>query len=140
MLKAGADTCHQLPAERRGRRRLGFTLVPALAAALLPKCPLCLMGVMSAVGLSFSIKASWLLPLSLFFLLTTTVALTLQARAGRSYRTLVLGVGAVAVITSSKFYVDSNLLTYSGVVILAAHSLWVGRRKVEAADGAECDC
>ena len=140
MLKAGTDACHQFLVKERRKWPVGFTLVPTVAAAILPKCPLCLMSVMSAVGLSSSIKASWLLPLTLFLLFTAIAALAFQARRRRSYSSFLLGVIAAAIIISGKFYADNNLLIYSGVAILVAASLWSNRPKRKAANKAECEC
>lgn len=140
MLKAGTDSCHQFPVKGRSKWPLGLTLVPTVAAAIMPKCPLCLMGMMSAVGLSYSMKAFWLLPLTLFFLFTAIAALAFQARRRRSYSTFLLGVMAAAIIISGKFYAENNLLIYSGVAILVATSLWSSLSKRKAADKAECEC
>jgi hypothetical protein len=97
VLKTGTDTSRQFPVKGRSKWPLGFTLVPAGAAAILPKCPFCLMGVMSAVGLSSGIKAFWFLPFTLFFLFTTIAALAFQARRRRSYSPFLLGVMAAAI-------------------------------------------
>lgn len=110
----------------------------ALAAAFLPKCPLCLMSVLSVAGLGSVISASWLLSLTLVFLGAAILPLAIRAR--RDLKPLFAGLAAVILILLGKFYFACDSLMYAGVIILFAASFWSNRRKNRAACRNECDC
>jgi hypothetical protein len=58
MRRDDAHACQNLPAEKSRFWHLNLTLLPTLVMAVLPKCPLCLMGLMSVVGLGSFIRTS----------------------------------------------------------------------------------
>ena len=103
--------------------------VPGISVALLPKlaCPLCwpfYSGIISSVGLGFLISTKYLLPLTIAFLVLTVGALAYCAEQRRRCRPFVFGiVGAVAVLIG-KFDLESNLVTFTGIVALVVVSAW----------------
>jgi hypothetical protein len=72
------------------RRRFAWlTLVPAAAAVLAPKCPLCLAAYLSWAGVSFgvaSFAAPWLLPFGVVLAVLGLVVLWVSQRAAESER------------------------------------------------------
>jgi len=124
------------------RWRQGLLAVPGIGVALLPKlaCPLCwplYAGIVSSLGLGFLISTAYLLPFTVGFLSLTLVVLGFRARQRRGYRPLLLGVAASAAALTGKFFMDSNAVTYSGICLLVAASVWNAwpRRVVES-----CPC
>jgi hypothetical protein len=121
--------------------RLPLTLLPAAAVTLLPKCPLCLMGIMSALGLGTLIGVGWLKPLTLVMLGAAVGSLALRARRSRGYNPLLLGLLAAVMVFVSKFYLDYPLAAYGGLVLLFAATLWgawAGGRATP--QGGDCGC
>ena len=103
--------------------------LPGVGISLLPKlvCPACwpaYAGILSALGLSFLISTKYLLLLTAVFLSITLLTLEFKASRRNGYRPLVLGVLACAAILSGKFYFDVSQLTYAGLGLLVAASVW----------------
>jgi hypothetical protein len=109
------------------KRTLAVT--PGIGVSLLPKlmCPLCwpaYAGVVSGLGLGFLISTKYLLPLTIAFLATTSVALGFRASRRHGYGPLWLGLAAAAGIVVGKFYFDLAQAAYVGVGLLIAASVW----------------
>lgn len=115
---------------------IGSTLI----AVAVPKCPLCLIGVASAIGLGTLVDSAWLRPLTLAFLGTAVLMLTLTAYRRRSYAPVFLGAMAATLVFSGKFHHGGDWLTYLGIVMLVAASLWSGRARFNPAAEPECGC
>lgn len=121
--------------------RLPLTFLPAAAVALLPKCPLCLMGIMSAFGLGTVVSVVWLKPLTLMFLGTAVVSLAIRARWSGVYGPLLLGLVATAIVFVSKFYLDYPPADYGGLALLLAATLWGAfARRQAVPDSRDCSC
>ena len=119
---------------------MNLQLLPTLSVALLPKCPLCLVSIMSVVGLGSVVTVAWLLPLMLVFLGATLLSLALSARRRRSYGTLSLGLLAACFIALGKFYFNSNFAAGAGVILLFAASLWNAPIKRNVNSRPDCNC
>ncbi len=76
--------------------RGSWSIIPAVAAAAMPKCPLCLAAFLSTIGVGVGVETRWLLPLMLAFL----------ARRRRGYKPFSLGLGGAIFVLSGKFYFD----------------------------------
>jgi len=101
-------------------------LVPAIALALVPKCPLCFgawFGFLSALGVASRLGSAWQMPLLLAFLSVALGSLAVRAGRRRDYRPLLLGaVGAIALLWGR--YAAGPVLLYAGVGLLTGASLW----------------
>ncbi|HJW81946.1 MAG TPA: MerC family mercury resistance protein [Acidiferrobacterales bacterium] len=109
-----------------GRLQLA-SLLPAVGAALLPKltCPACwpaYAALLSALGVGFIDYTPYLLPLTLVFLAVTLAILAWRPRRG--YAPLAVGLFASAAMLIGKFFFDSDIATYTGVVLLVGASTW----------------
>jgi hypothetical protein len=120
--------------------RLNLQLLPALSVALLPKCPLCLLSIMSVVGLGSVVTVAWLLPLMLVFLGATLLSLGLSARRRHRYGPLALGLLAACSIALGKFYFNSNFAAGAGIALLFASSLWNAPIKRNVNSRPDCNC
>jgi hypothetical protein len=113
--------------ERRDGWRRSGTLLGAIAVVLLPKCPACwsvYAGLSSLLGLSFVVKASYLLPLTASLLALSLGALWLQARRGRGLGPWLLACAGALTTLVGKFGLESEPLLYCGLGTLLAASLW----------------
>ncbi len=104
-------------------------MVPAVGASLLPKliCPVCwpaYAGIVSSLGLGFLIGTAYLLPVTAAFLVVSTGALAFRARQRRGYAPFWTGSVATTVVLVGKFRFDSLVVTYAGIMLLVAVSIW----------------
>lgn len=120
------------PCERSARIqgwRSSLATLPGIGAALLPLgvCPACwpvYAGLLSAMGLGFLLKSTYLLPVTALFLLAAVSALAFRAKTRRGYRPFAVGLAASASTFFGKFVLASDVATYGGIVLLLAASVW----------------
>jgi mercuric ion transport protein len=103
--------------------------IPGIGIALLPKliCPLCwplYAGIVSSVGLGFLIGTAYLAPITGAFMVLTLAVLAFRARQRRRFGPFVLGLAASTSILIGKFPLESKPITYSGIALLVAASVW----------------
>ncbi len=117
----------------------GLLVAPGIGVALLPKlaCPLCwplYAGIVSSLGLGFLISTTYLLPITVVFIALTLGVLALRVNQRRGYAPFFLGIAASAVLLTGKFFLDSARITYSGIGLLVAATIWnaLPRRVVES--------
>lgn len=127
-----------------GASKSGLLAIPGIVVAMLPTltCPLCwpaYAALLSSLGIGFLGSAAYLLPLTGVFLAVAIVGLALQSKR-HGYRPLLLGVVSAALIVLGKFALESNLITYAGVGLLAAASVWtmISSRRSDAPTCAAC--
>lgn len=114
----------------------GAPLLPGLALALLPKCPLCLALVAGSLGLSAS-RAGWLPAVGALALGGTWLAL---ARRGTVLERL-CGAAGIALLLAGAFLWDAPALPWAGMGLLLA-GLGSGplrRGRCPAALGGTCE-
>lgn len=122
--------------------REGLLALPGIGVALLPKlaCPLCwplYASIVSSLGLGFLISTAYLLPITVAFMVMILGVLAFRANQRRGFGPFLLGIAASAAVLMGKFYLESAFVTYSGIGLLVAASVWnaVSRRVVES-----CSC
>jgi len=119
----------------KGRWQAVVASFPAIGTALLPKlaCPLCFpayTAVLSALGLKFVDYTPYLLPLTMVFLTLAVVVLIRQARHSGRWSSLILGVGAAAIILFDKLIAEPTWLTNAGIILLIV-AVISGMRKTD---------
>jgi len=102
---------------------------PGIGVALLPKlmCPLCwpfYAGIVSSVGLGFLIGTTYLLPITLAFLILTLAVLGFRAKRRQGHGPLLLGLIASVLVLLGKFYFEFLPVSYIGVSLLVAAAIW----------------
>jgi len=103
---------------------------PGIGLSLLPKiaCPACwpaYAGLLSSIGLGFLVpNLTYLLPLTVVFLLIAVGTLAIRARQRRGYVPFVLGMIAAGLILLGKFFLASNPILYVGLGLLILASVW----------------
>lgn len=114
-------------------------MIAAVGVALLPKCPACwsvYAGLSSLLGVSFVLEPALLLPLTLTSLALALASLWLKARrssahgslrsvasSARRYATFAVGVASALMVWGGKFVLNSELLTWFGLLGLIVASL-----------------
>ena len=113
--------------------------MPGILFAFLPNlaCPACwpaYAGLLSALGLGFLLDTTYMLPLTLVFLVIAVGVLAFRARTRRGYGPFAAGLLAAAIVIAGKFVFESGPAMYVGIAILIASSLWNGwpRGRVDA--------
>lgn len=106
-----------------------LSVLPGVGVSLLPKlaCPLCwpaYAGLLSSVGLGFLISTTYLLPLTVVFLVLALSALVFRAKKRHGYGPFALGVVSALGILLGKFRWESNFALYGAVGCLVIASLW----------------
>jgi hypothetical protein len=101
-------------------------VITAVGVALLPKCPACwsvYAGLSSVLGVSFSLEPALLLPLTLASLGLALAALASMAWRTRSYLPLALGAASSLGVWAGKFALNSDVLTWLGLLGLIVAAL-----------------
>lgn len=105
---------------------------PGIVLSLLPKiaCPACwpaYAGLLSSIGLGFLVpNLTYLLPLTVVFLLIAVGASAIRARQRRGYLPFILGMIAASLILLGKFSLAFNPILYVGLGLLILASVWNG--------------
>lgn len=100
---------------------IGVTLLPV---GICPACWPAYFGLLSALGLGFLLKTTYLLPVTVVFLLLAVGTLAFRAPLRRGYGPFALGMMASASIVIGKFVFVSNVAMYGGLVLLIVASVW----------------
>lgn len=119
---------------------VGLSVFTAALIAAMPKCPLCAMALMSALGVGSFISSTWLQPLAVTLLLISVATLFARARRLRIYGPLYLGLAASIVIYLCKFTLDYDPGVYLGGAALLAASIWNAMPKRSSGHDARCRC
>lgn len=76
------------------------------------------------MGLAFLLQTEYLLPITVITLLVAVAALGFRAARRRGYSPFALGLVSAVLMVVGKFAWDSAFLTYSGITLLIAASVW----------------
>ena len=124
--------------------RQSMIALPGIGVSVLPKlaCPACwpaYAGLLTSIGLGFLISATYLLPLTVAFLILALSAMLLRARDRRGYSPFLLAVLAASGILLGKFTWDSRATVYGAIGLLVVASLWnTWPRRDTSNDGTPC--
>lgn len=108
----------------------------AVGASLLPSlsCPACwpaYASVLSTVGLSFLGESKYLLWLNAAALLLSLIVLWRRARKAGYIPVAIAALAALAIL-SGKFWLNSNLMSWTGAAALLAGFVWSGTKSKPA--------
>jgi hypothetical protein len=119
---------------------IGFSALIAILVAAIPKCPLCWIALMSALGVGPAINSNWLQPLVVALLFLPVSVLLAGARRRRGYGPFFLGLVAAIAMYLFKFRLNYDFGVYlSGATLLGA-SVWNIVPKHQATDNTQCHC
>jgi len=99
----------------------------AIFSALMPKCPLCVMAIIGALGLELPRVAAWMTPLTIVLLSLCLALIASVARAKRRWMPLAVAIVAAVVVIAGRVALQSNVVARSGCVVLVGASIWSGR-------------
>jgi len=126
--------CGRSPSPLRLGAARHLTLLPAVALVLLPKCPLCLMawlGALGSLGVSSWVIGLWGAPLAIGLLVLTNSALLLRVRQSRDWSPVLVGLLGSGALLAGKLLLDAPLLLYVGMGLLVTASLLSNGREVK---------
>ena len=106
--------------------RKALTTVPAIAVALLPKCPACLPGfgaLASSLGLSILIDKKSVLALTAALLILAVIGRGLRINGQKRRGPLAFGAFGALIVFTGKL-LDVSVMSYAGALSLIAGSLW----------------
>jgi len=113
----------------RNRRTALLTISSALFAVA-PKCPICFLayfGIFGVAAASTSAYRVWLPPVTGFWLALTIVMLGFQRRGKHRYGPVITGVVAALLLLIGKFMLDSQVMTFAGLVTFLGAAVWNSR-------------
>ena len=114
---------------RRDRRAALLTISSALFAVA-PKCPICFLayfGVFGVATASAPVYRAWLPPITTLWLGLTIAMLAFQRRGKRRYGPAIMGFVAALLLLTGKFVVDSQVMTFAGIVVLLGAAVYRSR-------------
>ena len=103
---------------------VGFSAFTTVLIAVMPKCPICWMALMSAVGAGSIISSSWLQPVAIILLFLSVSTLFVLSHRRHSYGPFVLGLAAAVLIYVFKFKLNRDLGVYLSGAMLVGASIW----------------
>ena len=114
---------------RRGGWKGIFAMFPSIGAVIIPgiSCPLCwpaYTGLLSSLGIGFLNYTPYLSPFIIVLLTISVLALGFHAERRHGYLPACVGLTAALVIVIGRFAIGWTLLTYAGIVLLIAASVW----------------
>ena len=124
----------------RSSTSIGFSVASTLLLAIMPKCPLCWIALVSAVGLSWPISSGWLQSLTIAFSLVPLGLLLSRAHRSRDYRPLLLGLIAAIALYVCKFRIGVDVGVYASAAALFGVTLWSTKLAAARASDTGCRC
>jgi len=121
-------------------RAVGFPVITTVLAAAMPKCPLCWLVLMSALGVGPVIGSQWLQPITIGLLLLSVGGLLVRARRLSAYGPFILGLAAAVAMYLCKFNFNYDLGVYLSAVTLVAAAAWNILPKRRRDDDVQCQC
>src|SRR5437879_3975515 len=125
-------------------RKLGLLTIPGVVVSLLPilGCSLCwpaYAALISSLGIGFLGNSTYLFPLTGGLLAVAVVGLGMQIKS-KGHRPFVMGLVSLATILPGKFLIGSDLMTYTGVALMAIASAWslAPRRSADSVSCSTC--
>lgn len=106
-----------------------LTIIPALGLSLLPLslCPACWPvygGLLSVLGVGVLLEADYFLPVMIMFFASSIVFLFYQAKDRQGIGPGILGLISACVIFAGKFWIQINVVSYFGIILLLFASIW----------------
>jgi hypothetical protein len=106
----------------------------------MPKCPLCWIALVSAVGLSWPISSGWLQSLTIASSLVPLGLLLSRAHRSRDYRPLLLGLIAATALYVCKFRIGVDVGVYASAAALFGATLWSTKLPSAGPSDMHCRC
>ena len=114
----------------RKRQRTTLMAISTVLLAVAPKCPICFLayfGIFGVATASASVYRMWLPPIMGFWLALTIAMLAIQRRGQRRYGPALIGLVAALLVFTGKFIIDSQVMTFAGIVALLGAAVWRAR-------------
>ena len=127
--------------KKKGWQRV-LPIFPGVGVLFLPgiSCPACwpaYAGLLSALGVGFFNYSAYLLPVTILFMVLAVGSLGYHAGERRGYTPFIMGGSGAALMIIGKFLIVASTVTYGGVALLIAASVWNSWPR-KSSDGAFC--
>lgn len=103
------------------------SLVLGVIIAFFPKCAFCwaaYMSIFSTMGIASIPYLPWLQPVLVIFFIVNVFTMFFIARKRNDYNAFIFGVAGAMFVLFSKVIITSVWLTYLGLLMIVASSLW----------------
>ena|ERR1043165_652630 len=121
-------------------RSIGVSAASTLLLAIIPKCPLCWMALVGAIGISWPVSSEWLRLFVIALSLVPLGLLLFRARRSHDYRPFALGVIAVTALYVFKFWLALDAGVYLCGAALFAVTLWSPKLISHRTSEITCHC
>lgn len=105
-------------------RSIGFSAASTLLLAIMPKCPLCWIALVSTIGVTWPVSSEWLRSFVVALSLMQLGLLLFGARRSHDYRPFLLGVIAAIALYVCKFRLALDAGVYLSGAILFCAAIW----------------
>ncbi len=112
------------PVTKYRSKGIALSTFTTVLMAVMPKCPLCWIALMSTLGVGSIVTSYWMQPVAISVLLLPLAVFLLCAHRSRSYAPFYLALAAAVAMYACKFRLNSDAGVYlSGATMLGA-SVW----------------
>jgi hypothetical protein len=125
---------------RLGSKTIGVSAASTLLLAIMPKCPLCWIALVSTVGVTWPLSYAWLRSFVVTLLLVQLGLLLFGARRSHDYRPFILGAVAAIALYVCKFRLGLNAGVYLSGATLFAVTLWSAKLITYRSSEIICPC
>ena len=112
---------------RHWTRSMGLSAASTVLLAVMPKCPLCWIVLMSAIGVTWPASSGWLRSFVIVLSLVPVGMLLLSAYQTQRYTPLIVGVLAVMALYLCKFSLAFDMGVYVSGATLFGATLWTAK-------------
>ena len=109
---------------RHWTRRMGLSAASTVLLAVMPKCPLCWIALMSTIGVTWPASSGWLRSFVVVLSLVPLGILLVWSHQSQKYWPLILGLMAAIALYICKFRLALDAGVYLSGAMLFAATLW----------------
>lgn len=126
---------------RNGSERLFAVSAPGFLTLLLPKCPLCLAGILAVIGIhaAFGAAPVYLALIGLCCVTPGAVMLGLRARRSGAVRPFLLYVAAAAMLLTGELFLQNVYVLIAGLVLMTGATAWSASHRQTPEQSCLCD-
>ena len=123
---------------RQRSRSIGLSAASTLLLAVMPKCPLCWIALMSTIGVTWPVSSGWLRSFVVAFALVPLGLLLLYAYQSHDYRPFILGLIAATALYVFKFGLALDAGMYLSGATLFGATLWSAKLSSQQSNEPRC--
>ena len=125
---------------RHWTRSMGVSAASTVLLAVMPKCPLCWIALMSTIGVTWPASSGWLRSFVVVLSLVPLGILLICAQQSQKYAPLIVGVIAVIALYICKFRLSLDVGVYVSGATLFGATVWSTRSMLQGTNEITCSC